>query len=102
MVSLWDRADDELLTVLHERVKGAKRERFVVQTVTGYLTGTTSGWRRKGGLTAHVCDSLYLYEVVAMYRSEDRARNRGRTPVVLGREGAVAAAQEHAARLNRG
>jgi hypothetical protein len=52
---------------------------------------------------AHVCDRVYLYEVVATYRNTDsvlgRGRGRGRR---LGADGAVALAEAHAARLNDG
>jgi hypothetical protein len=75
--------------------------RFVVQTVTGYtLTIGATGSNARPGLSAHVCDSLYLYEVVATYRGTDAAPVPGHSQRRLGVEGALAAAHEHAARLN--
>jgi hypothetical protein len=67
-----------------------------VQTVTGYrvnlpIANQISGGAREG-LSAHVCDSVYLYEVVATYRSEHRRDGRAR---------AVREAEAHAERLNR-
>jgi hypothetical protein len=67
-----------------------------VQTVTGYklnlpVATQISGGAREG-LSAHVCDTVYLYEVVASYRSEYRRDGHAR---------AVREAEAHAERLNR-
>jgi hypothetical protein len=86
-----------------------KLPRFRVVTVEGWGgLGPSSGYRassQKPTLSAHVLDSLYLYELVATYRSTDRlsggallgGRGGGKT---RGYDGAIRAAQEHADRLN--
>jgi hypothetical protein len=77
--------------------------RFVVQTVSGYTpTIRKMGSSAREGLSAHVCDTVYLYEVVASYRSTDAAPVPGYSQRKLGNDGAVAAAEAHAARLNDG
>jgi hypothetical protein len=75
------------------------RPRYVVQTVTGYAEYTNH--HAKPHLSAHICDSVYLYEVVATYRSKDPAPIPGHRQRRLGNDGALAAANEHAERLNR-
>jgi hypothetical protein len=83
--------------------------RFRVVTIEGWGDpDPSSGYRassQKPTLSAHVLDSLYLYELVATYRSTDRLSGGA----LLGRmggsrtrgfAGAIQAAQDHADRLN--
>jgi hypothetical protein len=77
-----------------------RRKRFVVQTVTGF-TASSGRPNSRHGLSAHVCDRVYLYEVVATFRNTDSVLGRGRGRR-LGADGAVALAEAHAARLNDG
>jgi hypothetical protein len=70
-----------------------QRPRFVVATVEGWMDSATSG-HKKPQLSAHVCDTVYLHEVVATYRSEYR-RGANRFASV------VRDAEAHAERLNR-
>jgi hypothetical protein len=77
----------------------SQRPRFKVATCTGYPispVGQRSGPSR--GLTASVLDTFNCHREVKRFRSEDRL------PMVppwgLGVDGALAAAQEHADRLN--
>jgi hypothetical protein len=74
-------------------------KRFVVQTVSGWPKNISSKTRLH--VSAHVCDRVYLYEVVATYRSTDGVRGQG-SGKRLGAEGAIAEAEAHAARLNDG
>jgi hypothetical protein len=87
-----------------------KLPRFRVVTVEGWDDpGPSSGHRassQKPTLSAHVLDSLHLYELVATYRSTDRLsggallgrRGGGKT---RGYGGAIQAAQDHANRLEK-
>jgi hypothetical protein len=81
--------------------------RYVVATVTGYpfhMPMTAGGSSSREGLSAHVCDTVYLHEVVASYRSTDFAPHvpGGKKNQRIGKEGALALAEAHAARLNDG
>lgn len=78
--------------------------RFIVQTVSGYpiRVPIPSHTNARHGLSAHVCDATYLHAVVATYRSTDAAPTPDNHAARLGVEGARAAAEAHAARLNDG
>jgi hypothetical protein len=78
--------------------------RFVVQTVTGYRINFPGGRSHYGppGLSAHVCDAVNLFRVVATYASEDSSPTPENRSKRLGAEGALAAAEAHAARWNDG
>jgi hypothetical protein len=79
------------------------RPRYVVQTVTGFpITPGRQGSNAREGLSAHVCDTIYLHEVVKTYRSTDYTPIPGHHQMRRGVEGARAAAKAHAERLNRG
>lgn len=80
-------------------------DRFQVATVSGWqihLPASERGnFNAPEGLSATVCDTLYLWRELATYRSDDRSRTPDGRFASLGRDGALAAAQDHALYLNR-
>jgi hypothetical protein len=73
--------------------------RYIVQTVTGYRKPSTHG---SPGLSASVHDSLVCYRTVGLFASEECVPGFGGStpPRYYGHDGALAAAQALAARLN--
>lgn len=65
---------------------------------------TSSSWRRKVGVSAHVLDTLWNHRVVATYRSEDRIPGDERATngyrIVYEIDGACEAARRRCAELN--
>jgi len=80
-----------------------KYPRYRVATCEGYLPehggGHRVGNQREPGLSATVCDTLYLWREIVTYRSEDSIWRNGVTRS-RGRVDTLRDAEDHAAHLN--